>query len=299
MSKSPIKAFRWISKKFNENELTKNYKFGAYLRYIKFNLDQILFKKERIYPFLGNTKFYAKKGLSGIVPNIYFGLHEFEEMSFFLHYLNQDDTFLDIGSNVGAYTILASGESKCRSIAIEPIPNTFNYLKRNIELNALNEKVKLFNVGVSDKRGKLFFTNNKDSMNHVVEKGSPNSIEVQVFPIDELIDEKVDFIKIDVEGYEKFVLNGANRLLGEQDLNVVQIEINSLGDKFNSYNQDIHDTLIYYGFKPYKYYPFRRKLRELSTYRTDQFNTVYIKNIALAKDRVEKSAKIKVRNFIY
>ena len=62
MSKSPIKAFRWISKKFNENELTKKNKFGAYLRYIKFNLDQILFKKERIYPFLGNTKFYAKKG---------------------------------------------------------------------------------------------------------------------------------------------------------------------------------------------------------------------------------------------
>lgn len=299
MAKSPIKAFKWINRKFNENPLTKNKKLSAYTRYILFNLDQILFKKERIYPFLNNSKFYAKKGLSGIVPNIYFGLHEVEEMAFLLHYLKREDLFLDIGANVGAYTILASGEANCNSIAIEPIPNTFNYLKRNIELNQLTEKVKLYNVGVSNKKGNLYFTNNKDSMNHVVQENYPNTIKVEVHAIDELLNEKVNFIKIDVEGFEKFVLEGASRILNEPELNVIQIELNSFGTKYNANDNDIHKLLQSYNFKPYKYHPFKRQLEELSSYRTDQYNTIYIKNISFAEDRVKNAPNIEIQNYSF
>jgi FkbM family methyltransferase len=299
MVKSPIKAFKWINKKFNSNPLTKNNKTSAFLRYIKFNLHQFVFRKEKVYPFLKNTKFYAKRGQSGIVPNIYFGLHELEEMSFLLHYLKENDTFLDIGANVGAYTILASGEAKCRSIAIEPIPSTFNYLKRNIELNQLDDKVKLYNIGVSNKNDNLYFTNNKDSMNHVVKNNSPNSIMVEVHTIDEIIKEKISFIKIDVEGYEKYVLDGTKRILNEDELNVIQIELNSFGKKYNSFDPDIHDLLQSYGFKPYKYHPFQRYLEELKTYRTDQYNTIYIKNKVIADQRVKDASNIRIRNFSF
>ncbi|MBT8394998.1 MAG: FkbM family methyltransferase, partial [Bacteroidia bacterium] len=195
MGKSLVKAFKWISNKFNENPLTKNNKLSAYYRYIKFNTEQIFFNEERVYPFLSHTKFYAKKGLSGIVPNIYFGLHEVEEMGFLLHYLIPSDIFLDIGANVGAYTILASGEKNCKSIAIEPIPETFNYLKKNIELNKLDQKVTLHNVGLSYKNDRLFFSNNKDSMNHVVPIKSNNSIEIEVFTANDLIKEPINYMK--------------------------------------------------------------------------------------------------------
>jgi FkbM family methyltransferase len=299
MAKSPIKAFKWISKKFKENPLTENNKVNAYLRYVAFNIHQIIFNKERIYPFLKNTKFYAKKGLSGIVPNIYFGLHEFEEMSFLLHYLTNKDTFLDIGANVGAYTLLASGEKKCKSIAIEPIPSTFKYLKRNIELNKLNDKVILYSIGVSNENGTLHFTNNKDSMNHVVQKETLSTVKVNVSTIDELIIEPVCFIKIDVEGYEKFVLSGAKRVLNDPTLNVIQIELNSFGKQFEVNDEDINQLLHSYGFKPCKYNPFKREIEELSTYRKDQYNTIYIKNINEAVKRVNKAKNIEIRNFSY
>lgn len=297
MAKSPIKAFKWISKKINENPLTKNNRIRAYSRYIEFNILQFIFNKEKIYPFLNNTKFYARKGQSGIIPNIYFGLHEVEEMSFLLHYLRDTDTFLDIGANVGAYTILASGEKKCKSIAVEPIPKSFNYLKRNIELNEIKDKVTLFNIGLSNKNGALYFTNDKDSMNHVVSKEFPNSIKVKVHALDELINEPINFIKLDVEGFEKFVLDGAKQVLSSAALNVMQIELNSFGTQFEIDDEDIHQLLNSYGFNPYKYKPFKRELELLKSYRKDQYNTIYIRDPELAKSRIKNADKIKIRNF--
>ena len=299
MSKSPIKAFKWISKKFNENPLTKNDRVSAYYRYIKFNIHQIIFNKEKIYPFLNNTRFYAKKGLSGIIPNIYFGLHEVEEMSFLLHYLKDEDTFLDIGANVGVYTILASGEKKCKSIAIEPIPRTFNYLKRNVELNQIQDKVKLYNIGLSNKNGALYFTDDKDSMNHVVDKEVPNSIKVKVYSLDDLINEPINFIKLDVEGFEKFVLDGAKLVLKSPALNVIQIELNSFGTQYEIDDEDIHQLIYSYGFKPYKYIPFKREIELLKSYRKDQYNTIYIRDLELVKTRIKNADKIKIRNFSF
>ena len=299
LNKNPIKAFKWISKKINKNPLTKNNKVSAYSRYIRFNIHQIVFKKEKIYPFLENTKFYAKKGLSGIIPNIYFGLHEVEEMSFLLHYLTKKDTFLDIGANVGAFTILASGEKKCRSIAVEPIPDTFHYLKKNIELNNIQDLVLLHNVGLGNRNETLHFTNDKDSMNHVVDKNCKNSIEVRVKTLDSLITEPINFIKLDVEGFEKFVLDGAKETLSNPKLNVIQIELNSFGIQFGIEDDDIHQLLLEYGFKPYKYNPFNREIEELNKYRRDQYNTIYIKNLNEALQRVKSAENINIGHFSF
>jgi hypothetical protein len=62
--------------------------------------------------------------------NIYTGLHEFEDMSFLLHFLRPADLFIDIGANVGAYTIFASGIVAATSISIEPISQIFEILKK-------------------------------------------------------------------------------------------------------------------------------------------------------------------------
>ena len=77
-----------------------------------------------VKPFLHDVKFYARKGLVGITGNIYTGLHEFDDMAFLLHFLRPDDSFYDVGANVGSYTLLASGICKARTIAIEASANT-------------------------------------------------------------------------------------------------------------------------------------------------------------------------------
>jgi hypothetical protein len=55
---------------------------------------------------------------------VHCGFHEAADMAFVLHLLRPDDRFLDIGANVGTYTILSSGVAQAHSITLEPIPAT-------------------------------------------------------------------------------------------------------------------------------------------------------------------------------
>ena len=66
----------------------------------------------------------AKKGLTGATGNIYCGLHEFIDMAFVLHFLRQGDIFLDVGANIGSYSILAGSEIGCSVYSFEPILST-------------------------------------------------------------------------------------------------------------------------------------------------------------------------------
>nr|WP_316806871.1 FkbM family methyltransferase [Pedobacter agri] len=95
--------------------------------------------------FIGNTRFLAKKGLTGVNGNIYTGLHEFHDMGFLLHFLKPEYVFFDIGANVGSYMILASGVGGAKSLSFEPLPETFSILQKNMELNRLDDLVKLEN----------------------------------------------------------------------------------------------------------------------------------------------------------
>ena len=70
----------------------------------------------------------ANAGMAGATGNIYVGLREFEDMAFLLHLLRPDDLFVDVGANIGSFTVLASGAVGARSLAIEPIERTFNIL---------------------------------------------------------------------------------------------------------------------------------------------------------------------------
>ena len=72
--------------------------------------------------------------MTGATGNIYAGLHEFADMAFTLHFLRPDDLFMDVGANVGSYTLLASGVCKARTISFEPYPETMAALRRNIDL---------------------------------------------------------------------------------------------------------------------------------------------------------------------
>jgi len=75
--------------------------------------------------------------MHGATGNIYVGLHEFEQMAFLLHCLRSEDIFIDVGANVGSYTVLASAAVGAKTIAFEPIESEYNGLMANIELNGI------------------------------------------------------------------------------------------------------------------------------------------------------------------
>ncbi|MEJ7626598.1 MAG: FkbM family methyltransferase [Ferruginibacter sp.] len=82
--------------------------------------------------------------MAGATGNIYMGLHEFPDMGFLLHFLRSEDLFFDIGSNIGSYTILASGQVGAKTFAFEPVPSTFSALHKNILANNLESIVRAF-----------------------------------------------------------------------------------------------------------------------------------------------------------
>ena len=235
-----------------------------------------------MFEWVNNSRLIVSRGMTGATGNIYVGLMEYKDMSLLLHYVKEDDLFYDVGANVGAYTVLASKVKNAKTVSIEPLPNTFSKLQDNININNLNNVISL-NIGLSKEKSKLYFTTDKDTMNSVATSNDKNTQEVDVDTIDNLSMEYgiPQIIKIDVEGYETYVLQGANNTLLSEKLEVLILELNGSGKKFKLYDDDIHNDLLLKGFLPYTYDPFTRELITLETYSSE--NTIYIKN-----DNVEK-----------
>ena len=88
-------------------------------------------KNDIIVPWVNDSKFIISKEDAQIRWNIYCGLVEYIEMLFLMHVLRQNNTFIDVGSNVGIYSILASKVIGAKSISFEPHPNTFKKMIKN------------------------------------------------------------------------------------------------------------------------------------------------------------------------
>ncbi len=293
-----LKQLKAIFKTINNHPLARKHRLMAYSKFIYWQLKNLINPKERKVSFLKNTHLLAKKSMKGATGNIYLGLHEFEDMGFLLHFLRKDDLFFDIGSNIGSYTILAAGEVGARVIAFEPIPSTFNNLKKNIEINNLSSLVNALNVGVGAKAEKLIFSEAYDTVNHVIpyeERAlAQNVIEVPIISIDETVLKNSIplLVKIDVEGFETEVLNGMTTTLNNRNLKGIIIELNGSGGRYGYDENLIHQKLINAGFRAFAYDPFNRHLKEI--YEHGIFNTLYLRDIDFIKERITTSNKIEI-----
>lgn len=91
-------------------------------RFLYWQLGSRLVMGDVLVPFVDNTLLRVRPGMTGATCNIYVGLHEFEDMAFVLHLLRSGDLFVDIGANIGSYTVLAGGAVGAKCISVEPIP---------------------------------------------------------------------------------------------------------------------------------------------------------------------------------
>ena len=120
---------------------------------------------------------------------------------------------VDVGANVGYYTLMFAqvvGPAG-RIIAIEPSPENLPELKLNIECNKLRN-VEIVPKAVGNSRKEVGL---RSGINSGVVRDDKRSYSVEQDLIDNIITEPIDLIKIDVEGYEEFALEGAERVLSE------------------------------------------------------------------------------------
>ncbi len=269
---------------------------GTVLRFLRWQIGTRLLGMPVVVPWIGNTSLVIERGMTGATMNVYCGLHEAADMAFVLHLLHPGDRFLDIGANVGTYTILASGVAKAHSITLEPIPATFSYLQRNLRYNNLDELVASHCMAVGAELGRLRFTSGRGPMNHVVtiEAGSTlpiseATVDVPVTTVDLLLmDTPAPLLwKVDVEGFEPQVLRGATQALHNPGLRAVLLEADT---------PLLQATMAQAGFTRFVYDPFRRQLQPLNATTEDGsgHNQLWIRDLPFVQERCRTALPVRV-----
>ena len=271
----------------------------AMRRFFNWQISQRIFPVPVIYPLLENSVLIVEKGMTGATGNIYTGLMEFDEMSFVLHVLRENDLFADIGANIGVFSVLASVNAGAKTIAIEPVPATYSRLVRNIQANEMSGKICPRQVGVGNEQGEFLFSTNHDTVNHVLSdreiKENVPAVKVNVDTIDKIFESECPcLIKMDVEGFEWPALQGAKRTMSDPRLKAIIIEINGSGSNYGISDDDIHSFLLNHGLRPFSYEPFSRSLNSLEKY--GNTNTIYIRDPEWVKERVDSARKFEIFN---
>jgi hypothetical protein len=147
----------------------------------------------------------------------------FSEVYDHFYKINEDDIIIDIGAHVGFFALRAARKARKGFIlAIEPHPFNYQLLTKNIKANNIsNIRALRLALWSSDGVMKLYLAGSSSHSLKSFQKNIKNYIEVQTKTLDTVIKEfgiqRVNLIKIDVEGAELEVLRGAQRTLMEND----------------------------------------------------------------------------------
>jgi FkbM family methyltransferase len=196
--------------------------------------------------------------MTGATGNLYCGLHEYGDMGFLLHFLRSEDFFVDVGANIGSFSILASGVVGARSVALEPVPSTFSALRLNIAINGLVGMIDPFCAAAGPHQCRARFSIDRGPQNGLVaDTYCGDSAEVMVMSLDTVIEKGTcpALLKVDVEGSEQGVLEGASKSLLQPTLKAVLLE----GD-----SEVIAGMMSRAGFQRARYFPSTRRLEILS-----------------------------------
>ena len=113
---------------------------------------------------------------------------------------------MDIGANVGTYTILAGKVVGAKVMSFEPIPATFDALCKNIKLNNLEKRIIAHQSGIGAVDSMMTMTANHDTMNHITseeteaparivpENYNASTVEVPVKRLDDLLQRKISLL---------------------------------------------------------------------------------------------------------
>lgn len=182
-------------------------------------------------------------------------LYESEISALFASVLREGDTVLDVGANVGWFTLLSAamvGPSG-RVIALEPAPGNILKLRDNVSLNKLTN-VDIRETAVSDSMDdSILYLNPHGNGGHALwDMQEGKAIPVTTMTLDSLMLNKVRLVKIDTEGHEVRVLAGAHKLLSEVRPAYVVAELHEPGlHAFGDSQASLRKMMTAHGYDTY------------------------------------------------
>jgi FkbM family methyltransferase len=198
-------------------------------------------------------------------------LYEPEVTTVFGRVLREGDTVVDVGANVGWFTLLAAslvGPSG-KVVACEPGPDNRTKLQANIDASGFTSRVRVVSQPISDRAETVEFHLNADSsgghalwdpgrwQDNEKSRASPRSIHMSSASLDELLfpGREIRLIKIDVEGAEQRVLQGAHAIVTSRRPPFIFAELHSFAlAKFGHSQESLRKLMAGYGYETYLTY---------------------------------------------
>jgi FkbM family methyltransferase len=192
---------------------------------------------------------------------IYFRLTEYDDMVFALRYLRPGDAFIDVGANIGYYSLLASlVNEQAPVLALEPHPIASRRLQENASINAF-ANIRVRAVAVGRISGTAALTSDLVEQNRISvgNEGAVATVAVPVVTLDAVLPQEgidpadVRLVKIDTEGFEVNVLAGANDLLDARPGPVWLVELAGLGGRYGQDDVVVRNVFAERGYKAFRY----------------------------------------------
>ena len=178
-----------------------------------------------------------------------YGIYEPEETALIKKLVKTNHIVLDIGANIGYFTLIMA--KQCKQVyAFEPQPRNFHTLKKNINLNQLSN-VKLYNMAVAETTGEatLHLCEGIRGMHRIYPSRWYNEgkTEVETVRISDIIHD-ADFIKMDVEGAELGALKGMKNLFNNEGITILMEFHPPSIEEYGSKPREIYDFMNSLGF---------------------------------------------------
>jgi len=220
------------------------------IRKIAYYLPRILIPKPKS-PLIIKTLYGFKLKIDpvyddGVEESIYYtGTYEKGTLSVIKKILNKGDVFIDVGANIGLMSIFASSlvSDTGKIIAFEPNPTTMRILKSNIELNGLsNIETSDYAIGNTQQASKIYERKdlNRGCASLIETEKEAEVYDIQIIPLSIFFksQQRIDLIKIDIEGYELEALEGAMDVLLGKDPPKLIVECSELRKNTHGYTTD-------------------------------------------------------------
>lgn len=201
------------------------------------------------------------------------GIYEPFETELVKKEIKKGDVVLDIGANIGYYTLIFAklvGENG-KVFAFEPDPTNFSLLKKNVEINGYGNRVVLVQKAVSNKTEKIklyLCEDNKGDHRIYDSHDGRQSIEIEAIRLDDYFKNyngTIDFIKMDIQGAEGWAIQGMHNLLKKNKTVKIVTEFWPIGLKGSGIDPDEYfKILIELGFKLYEINEQEKKIKPIN-----------------------------------
>ncbi len=200
---------------------------------------------------MSDVRMFAVPGSGASSSVVYGNPPDWLEMGVWGSALSPGDLFVDVGANVGIYSLWAAGHG-AHVIAVEPEPSAIHQLRVNISMNP-HLRIEVVEAALSDVQGEGQLAA-QGATSHISSAGTVGAVAIRLTTLDEIIGGRsAAGVKVDVEGAERLVMAGAKRALAEHRIKLLQLEWNARSElHFGESRLPVLEALRQYGYECFR-----------------------------------------------